>query len=636
MAKTTARRLPIGAEVSAPEQTDFRVWAPKAERIEVALEASVEPDAERTFHPLTAEGNGYFSGTVAAGAGAFYRFRIAGNEHLHPDPASRAQPGGPHRSSQVIDPRTFRWSDDDWRGLKLRGQIIYELHVGTFTPAGTWAAAAKKLPELKETGISVIEMMPIAEFAGEFGWGYDGVDLFAPCRLYGKPDDLRRFIDAAHSSGIGVILDVVYNHFGPEGNYLRVFSDDYFSDRYQTEWGEALNFDGPHSEPVREFFLSNVRYWIEEFHFDGFRFDATQSIFDRSEKHILAELSEAARAAAGKRKILLLAENEPQEPRIVRSRDAGGYGLDALWNDDLHHTALVALTGRTHAYYTDYRGAPQEFVSAVKHGYLYQGQHYRWQQKRRGHSARGVGPAAFVGFLENHDQVANSGTGERVRLTTSPGRYRALTALLLLAPWTPMLFQGQEFGATTPFLYFADLDGELRGKIRAGRRHFLEQFPELATPAAQTQLADPGAQDTFERSKLDWSEREKFPQLSALHHSLIELRRDDPIFSRQERGQVDGAVLGERCFVLRYFDSLGENDRLLVVNLGPALALEVVPEPLLAPVSDAQAWETLWSSEAPEYGGPGTVPLETETGWFIPAEAAVALQPGARLLETKE
>ncbi len=627
--------MPVGAEVVAPGVTDFRVWAPKAERVEVAIESSTEPDAERSFHPLITEGDDYFSGAVTSGAGSFYRFRLDGDDHLHPDPASRSQPAGPHRSSQVIDPQTFRWNDADWRGVQLEGQVVYELHVGTFTPEGTWAAAARQLPALAETGISLIEMMPVADFAGEFGWGYDGVDLFAPTRLYGVPDDLRRFVDTAHSLGIGVILDVVYNHLGPEGNYLRVFSDYYFSERHETEWGEALNFDGAQSQPVREFFVSNARYWIEEFHFDGFRFDATQSIFDQSPQHILAEIGEAARAAAGERPIVLLAENEPQETRLVRPRADGGYGLDALWNDDLHHAALVALTGRNYAYYTDYRGTPQEFISAVKHGYLYQGQRYRWQKKRRGQSARGLAPAAFVGFLENHDQVANSSEGERVRKTTSPGRYRALLTLLLLAPWTPMLFQGQEFGATTPFLYFADLAGDLGEKVRAGRGKFLRQFPPLATPEAQARLAVPGARATFTRSKLDWSEREKFPEQVALVRDLIALRRSDPIFSRQARGEVDGAVLGPQSFVLRYFDSNAEDDRLLIVNLGPASALEVVPEPLLAPPHEGKMWKTLWSSERPLYGGPGAVPLETEAGWNLPAEAAVALQPAVRELETE-
>jgi len=509
--------------------------------------------------------------------------------------------------------------------MNLKGQVIYEMHVGTFTSEGTWKAAARQLRELSRTGISVIEMMPIADFPGEFGWGYDGVNLFAPCHLYGTPDDLLAFVNAAHSLCMGVILDVVYNHFGPDGNYLTVFSDSYFTDRHKTDWGTAINFDGPNSGPVREFFITNARYWIEEFHFDGFRFDATQSIFDKSEEHILAAIGKAARAAAGKRSIFMVAENEQQETQLIRSWTEGGYGLDGLWNDDFHHSAIVALTGRHPAYYTDYRGTPQEFISAVKHGFLFQGQRYAWQKQRRGTPTGGLGPEAFVGFIENHDQVANSAAGGRVREISSPGCYRVMLTLVLLAPWTPMLFQGQEFGATTPFLYFADMSDELREPVRKGRLKFLRQFPDLASPKAQSKIADPSDPETFRRCKLDFSKRRKHPEIGALCRDLIRLRRNDRNFSRQERGNVDGAVLGPRSFVLRYFDSLGD-DRLLVVNLGKTLPLEVAPEPLLAPPERGR-WKTLWSSEAKRYGGAGEVALESRTGWAIPAEAAVVLRP---------
>jgi maltooligosyltrehalose trehalohydrolase len=619
------RRLPVGAELISPDETHFRVWAPKAQRIEVALEESTTPNARREFYALAPEPGGYFAGTAPATAGTLYRYRLDGLNDLHPDPASRYQPDGPHRSSGVIDPAAFQWSDADWRGLHLKGQIIYELHIGTFTREGTWAAAAEQLLELARTGISLIEMMPIADFPGEFGWGYDGVDLFAPCRLYGAPDDLRRFIDRAHSLGMGVLLDVVYNHLGPEGNYLKVYSDDYFTDRYATEWGEPLNFDGPNSEPVREFFLSNARYWIDEFHFDGFRFDATQSIFDHSEEHILAAIGKAARAAAGARPIILIAENESQESRLARPKAEGGYGLDGLWNDDLHHTAMVALTGRDPAYYSDYGGTPQEFISAARHGFLYQGQPYRWQKKRRGTPAFGLPPESMVAFIENHDQIANSIDGTRPRLATSPGRYRAMTALLLLTSWTPLLFQGEEFGATTPFLYFADVNEDLGEPVRKGRFNFLKQFPGVESEAVQRRLPHPCRRETFERCKLDFAEREKFPQVYDLHRDLIRLRRDERAFSRQERGQVDGAVLGVQAFVLRFYDA-SEGDRLLVVNFGRAWNPPIVPEPLLAPPAEHH-WATLWSSEALRYGGPGEIPLETETGWQIPAEAAVVLRP---------
>lgn len=626
IANLTERRLPIGAELISAEETHFRIWAPKAEEIEVAIEASSDPNASRQFYPLQAEGDGYFAGSAPASAGTLYRYRVDRSEHLHPDPASRFQPQGPHRSSCIVDPRGFPWTDAAWPGVRLKGQILYEMHVGTFTREGTWAAATKLLPDLARTGISLIEMMPIADFPGEFGWGYDGVDLFAPCRLYGAPDDLRRFIDQAHSLGVGVILDVVYNHLGPDGNYLTVFSDAYFSKRGETDWGEALNFDGENCGAVREFFLSNTCYWIEEFHFDGFRFDATQSIFDRSEEHILAAIERVSRKAAGKRSLVLIAENEPQDTRLVRPRQAGGYGLDGLWNDDLHHSAFVALTGRGPAYYSDYGGFPQEFISAAKYGFLFQGQRYSWQKKPRGRPAFGVPPSAFVGFIENHDQVANSPDGRRLRLTTSPGRYRAMSALLLLGPWTPFLFQGQEFGATTPFLYFADVNPDLRELVRQGRFDFLKQFPGIESEEVQGKLAHPSEPQTFLQSKLDPAERGKFPEIGDLYRDLIRLRREDPIISRQEAGRLDGAVLDRDAFLLRFFDSLGEDDRLLIVNFGRALSLTILPEPLLAP-PEGRSWKTLWSSEAVRYGGPGPVAIETHTGWLIPAEAAVLLRP---------
>ena len=372
------RRYPIGAELIGEGRTHFRVWAPKAKRLDVVLESSLENEAARTFHPLEPESGGYFSGAVTVDAGAFYRFRVNEAESFHPDPASRFQPQGPHRSSCVVDPSRFRWSDQQWKGVRMPGQIIYEMHIGTFTREGTWRAAAKELAELARIGVTVIEMMPIADFPGEFGWGYDGVDLFAPCRLYGTPDDLRAFVNHAHSLGLGVILDVVYNHLGPEGNYLRVFSEDYFTDQNEkNDWGDSINFDGPNSGPVREFFITNGRYWIEEFHFDGFRFDATQSIVDSSSEYIVGAIGRAARIAAGERSIILIAENEPQDTKLVRPRSEGGDDLDALWNDDLHHSAMVALTGHHEAYYSDYRGRPQEFISAAKYGDLQTGPR-RW------------------------------------------------------------------------------------------------------------------------------------------------------------------------------------------------------------------------------------------------------------------
>src|SRR4051794_28835452 len=348
------RRRPVGAEPLDAGRTHFRVWAPARKRVAVVIGDAVTD--------LAAEADGYFSAEADAGPGATYRFRLDEDEYLYPDPASRFQPQGPHGPSEVIDPAAFRWNDRAWKGLSPRGRVIYELHVGTFTPEGTWQAALDHLPRLAELGVNVVEVMPVADFPGRFGWGYDGVDLYAPTRLYGRPDDFRAFVDRAHAAGIGVMLDVVYNHLGPDGNYLTQFSDSWFTDRHVTDWGEPINFYGPGSGPVREFYVANAAYWIREFHLDGLRLDATQNIYDRPENHVLAEVVRAARAAAGGRSIVIVAENEPQETRLVRAPERGGYGIDALWNDDFHHTAMVALTGRAEAYYGDYRGTPQELV----------------------------------------------------------------------------------------------------------------------------------------------------------------------------------------------------------------------------------------------------------------------------------
>ncbi|MFL6589821.1 MAG: alpha-amylase family glycosyl hydrolase, partial [Chthoniobacterales bacterium] len=537
----------------------------------------------------------------------------------------RFQPEGPHGPSCVIDPAAFKWTDGNWKGIRMPGHVMYEMHVGTFTREGTWAAAATELAELKRIGITVIEMMPVADFPGEFGWGYDGVDLFAPTRLYGAPDDLRSFIDHAHSLGLGVILDVVYNHFGPDGNYLGIYSADYVHTERGNEWGDSINFDGNNSAPVREFFISNGRYWIDEFHFDGFRFDATQSIEDESAEHIVGAIGRAARKAAGNRSIILVAENEPQQTKLLWPRERGGDDFDGLWNDDLHHSAYVALTGRHEAYYSDYRGRPQEFISGAKYGYLFQGQIYWWQRAERGMPTSGTPPEAFVWYLENHDQVSNSAHGQRIRFESSPGIYRAMTGLLLLGPGTPLLFQGQEFGSSAPFVFFTDIgDDNLKEAIRKGRFEFLHQFPSVRAPDVAKTLPVPTRRETFERCKLNFKERETQRPFYDLHRDLIRLRQKDSRFRKQISGGVDGAVLGENSFLLRYFGE-EDDDRLLIVNLGPEHSFIPGPEPLLAAPCDCE-WELLWSSEDERYGGPGAAKPFSDEGWVLPGEAAIALR----------
>ena len=617
------RRLPIGAEPQPSGGVHFRVWAPACRDMSVEVEGM--PSVA-----LAPEPQGYFSVLVRdAQPGMRYRFRTDTSDKALPDPASRFQPEGPHGPSEIIDPVSFRWTDRAWRGRPREELVLYEMHVGTLTQQGSWEAAVRELPELADLGITGIELMPVAEFPGQFGWGYDGVDLFAPTRLYGRPDDFRGFVDRAHALGIAVILDVVYNHFGPDGNYLNCFSKSYITDRYANEWGDAVNFDGPDSEPVRKFFLANAGYWIDEYHLDGLRLDATQQIFDVSDEHIIAAIVRRVRDAAGGRLTFVVGENEPQHARLMRPLHSGGCGLDALWNDDFHHSAVVALTGKREAYYTDYRGAPREFVAAAKHGFLYQGQHYLWQGKRRGTPALDLSAESFVVFLQNHDQVANSGTGLRGHALTSAGRWRAMTAWLLLMPGIPMLLQGQEFAASTPFLYFADHRPDLAAAVRDGRREFLAQFPNLASPEMAARLADPGDAETFRRCILDLEERRTHKPAYALHRDLLGLRRSDPVLSKRPV-RIDGATLGARAWLLRFFGDSG--DRLLLINLGADLTLAPMPEPLLAPLAD-QAWQLRWSSELPLYGGSGVPALYRSGSLHLPGESATVLVPGPLTLD---
>jgi maltooligosyltrehalose trehalohydrolase len=633
--RSVKRRLPIGAEVQPAEDgggVHFRVWAPDRKLIAVVIDGQATPLTRETHEGDT----GYFSGLIgSAAAGTLYKFKLEDNDYLFPDMASRFQPEGPHGPSRVVDHTSFAWTDADWRGCRLEGQVMYEMHIGTFTPEGTWRAAMAQLEALRDLGITVLEIMPIGEFPGKFGWGYDGVDWFAPTRLYGEPDDLRAFIDRAHVLGLGVILDVVYNHIGPDGNYSREFAETHISDRYENEWGDPLNFDGPGAHGMRELVLANVQYWVEEYHFDGYRLDATQQIFDASEDHILAALSRVTRKAANGRDTLIVGENESQHAQLMRPADRGGYGLDALWNDDFHHSAVVALTGRAEAYYSDYRGTPQEFLSCAKWGFIFQGQYYPWQTNGRGLPALDCRPAQFITFIENHDQVANTADGSRLRTRTSAGRYRAMTGLLLLMPGTPLLFQGQEYGSTKPFLFFADHAGQLGQDVGKGRAEFLAQFPSVGDPAAQARLCDPSDPDTFKRSTLDHAEREhpENAAIVALHRDLLKLRRDTPAFRAQAPRGLDGAILsgsqGGDVLLLRYFHEAG--DRLVLLNLGRDQRLDAGSDPLIA-APEGLDWAIEWSSEDPTYSGGGTPPLELDQWpgtWTMPGESLIVFAPVA-------
>jgi maltooligosyltrehalose trehalohydrolase len=623
------RRLSMGAELvgaGGPSGVHFQVYAPKRSRVTVVVQSEGARAPERTLALTRGEG-GMFAGLAdGIGAGARYGLRLEDDPKLYPDPASRFQPDGPHGLSQVIDPSTFAWTDAAWRGPTLRGQVIYEMHVGTFTKEGTFASAMRELEELRDVGITLIELMPVAEFPGRFGWGYDGVDLYAPSHLYGKPDDLRAFVDRAHALGVSVILDVVYNHLGPSGNYLTQLSDHYFTKKYDNEWGAGIDFE---TEPsARAYFVDNAGYWIDEFHFDGLRLDATQSIHDVSPKHVIEELGERARSAARDRRILIVSENEPQRARLVRSADQGGYGLDGLWNDDFHHSARVAMTGHSEAYFSSTKGTPQELISALKWGYLFQGQLYPWQKNTRGEPALDVDAPKFITYIQNHDQVANSASGQRLQYLTSAGRQRAMTALMLLAPATPMLFQGQEFGASTPFLYFADHEPELAALVATGRNEFLRQFPSLRDDKTLAVRTAPHDEQAFERSKLDLGERARNGAVYDLHKDLLRLRREDPTFAAQRGDWMHGAVLGPEALLLRFATGTGE-DRLVLVNLGADLDLANVAEPLLAPPFE-KTWRILFSTEDPRYGGSGTTAIAPCHRIHLRGHSALVLAPAPR------
>jgi maltooligosyltrehalose trehalohydrolase len=618
MSKQQGRRYPVGAEI-IEGGVSFRVWSPDHDNVELVLENEPPRQMQR-------EEDGYWS-TFVPGmkAGDRYRFALSGSDKPLADPVSRYQPDGVSGPSQVIDPASFPWTDQDWRGPDPQA-VYYELHIGTFTPEGTIAAAMEKLEWLKDIGITVIELMPINTWVGTFGWGYDGVLLFAPTANYGDPDDVRRFVDQAHAIGMGVILDVVYNHFGP-GEICPLYAKDYYSQGPANEWGKSMNFDEPNSGPVREFFCANAAYWIDEFHFDGLRIDATQALIDKSEDNIVAAIARSAWQAAGDRNILLVSENEPQQSYQVRSTSEGGYGLTALWNDDFHHSARVALTGRREAYFHDHSGRAQEFVSAAKYGYLFQGQRYDWQNAQRGHADLNIEPFRFIHFIQNHDQIANTPSGQRVCQLASPAQVRAMTALLLLGPQSPMLFQGQEFNASTPFNYFFDQQEPIATAVWEGRRNFIGQFPSHDQEEARHAVLPPHDPLTMNGSKLDWSEAERNSTSVALHKDLLRIRRETKALrTPSPERSIDGAVLSEHAFLLRYFGAMPEDDRMLIINFGSDLLLRSVPDPLFAPPPGSK-WDLCWSSEDVRFGAGGQRRIDTYEPWVLTAHTALFFEP---------
>lgn len=547
---------------------EFSVWAPVPSRVDVVVDGR--------SYAMDKGSTGWWVARVPDGRpGCRYGFCLDGGEP-RPDPRSPSQPDGVHGLSEVVDHGAHRWADLGWRGIPARGMVLYELHIGTFTPEGTFDAAIEQLEHLVRLGVDAVEVMPVAEFPGHRGWGYDGVDLYAPHHSYGGPDGFKRFVDACHRHGLGVVLDVVYNHLGPDGNYLAEFGP-YFSSRHQTNWGDAVNFDGPGSDEVRRFVVDNALMWLDVYRVDGLRLDAVHAFIDESARHILEQLAVEVEALAGRvgRSLFVIAESDRNDPRLVRSREAGGFGLDAAWADEWHHALHAVLTGEQDGYYEDFGSLPL-LVKALRQAWVYDGTWSPYRQRHHGSSPAGLPAHRFTVFAQNHDQVGNRAAGERLGAITSPGRLRMAAALLLTSPFTPLLFQGEEWGATTPFQYFTEHeDPELGRAVSEGRRGEFQRFGW-----APEDIPDPQDPDTWARSQLDWSEPARSPHRDLLewYQQLIALRRRyglaDPRLELVDAGcdETRGIVWFTRDLV-RVLVNLGPAPQVIPLDAGEELVL---------------------------------------------------------------
>ncbi len=600
----TILRPAVGAQVH-PSGVSYRVWAP--DHPAVAVEIRRRDGSSATLE-AGAEPRGYFHVEDPLGhAGDRYGFRLAGGAVV-PDPVSRFQPEGVHALSQCVDPAAFRWRCDSWRRPRWRGQSIYELHVGTFTPAGTFAAAIGRLEHVAALGVEAIEIMPVADFPGRRNWGYDGVSLYAPARCYGEPDDLRRLVDAAHERGLGAILDVVYNHLGPDGNYLSRFAGAYFHPDRHTPWGQAFNLSGPHSAPVRGYFTGNIACWLDEYRFDGLRLDATHALEDDPAQPLLGEIAAAAHA----RGAFVIAEDERNTCEILRRPDGSGAGLDAVWADDFHHEIRVALTGIQQSYFKSYRGSPEEIAATLQHGWFYRGQPYRsWRDRARGEPGDHLPARAFVHCIENHDQIGNRAQGERLEHLIGCAAFRAASALLCLGPYPPLLFMGQEWAAGTPFLFFTDHAGDLGRLVSAGRR---KEFAGDAWSGAiaMEEVPDPQDDETFHRSKLAWDELSMYPHASVLELYRNCLRhRSEWLHGEATERPAWAAAAIDRVIAIRYARP-DVPDRLVLSSLHGDARLAFAPHALLRP-PPGSGWHLVLDSNriGPAAGESGTAVIWT-------------------------
>ncbi len=522
-AHRSQHRMPFGAELQPDGSVCFRLWAPAADSIQLLLEGREDN------LPMQRDAEGWHERqTTAAGPGSLYRFVLPDGTRV-PDPASRFQPQDVHGPSEVIDPRSYIWRDRSWGGRPWNEAVLYELHLGAFTPEGTFLGAIAQLDHLVELGVTVLEIMPVADFPGRRSWGYDGVLLYAPAAAYGRPEDFKALVDAAHARGLAVLLDVVYNHFGPDGNYIGNYFPDLFTKQHKTNWGDAINYDGPHSEEVRDLVIHNALYWIEEFHLDGLRLDAVHAIVDDSRIHVLEELARRVRALPIERPIHLILENDRNQATRLERADSGlPTHYTAQWNDDMHHVLHTAATEESVGYYRDYQGDSDKLGRALAEGFCFQGETTS-KGESRGERCDFLPPVAFVAFIQNHDQIGNRAFGERINHIAQPRAVRAIAAAYLLLPQIPMLFMGEEWCTCQPFPYFCDFNQELGDKVTAGRRAEFAGFPEFQDPAKRERIPDPQAESTFLSAKLDWTElaRPEHAGWLAWYKDLLRLRRQE-------------------------------------------------------------------------------------------------------------
>jgi malto-oligosyltrehalose trehalohydrolase len=562
------RDLPFGAELRLNEAR-FRLWAPRASSVFLQVK---EPLAQ--LIPMEHEPGGWFStSTSVAGPGARYCYLVDGQ--AFPDPASRYQPEGVHGPSEVVDPRAYEWGDSGWRGRRWEEIVIYELHLGTFSGGGGFAGAVELLDHIVQLGATAVELMPIAAFPGDRDWGYNGVFLYAPAAQYGRPHALKRLVEACHARGLAIFLDVVYNHFGPEGNYLPAIAPDFFSERRQTPWGAAINFDKPQSRVVRDFFVENALYWLDEFHFDGLRFDAVHAIFDDSEPDIISEIAQTVRDRITDRDVHLILENDRNQTRYLRRTEGRVARCTAQWNDDLHHALHTLVTGDTSGYYSDYVTEPAKHLGrTLAEGFAYQGERSQFRGGGpRGEPSGELPATAFVSFVQNHDQVGNNPFGMRIATRAEEAALHAAITIVLLAPQIPLLFMGEEWASARPFAFFCDFEPGLRESLRQGRRREFADFPEFQDEIARERIPDPTAQSTFAMSRLDWAEPDKEPNSRwlARYRRLLEVRRIEIVPRLFGMPPFAGSyqTLGPRAVIVKW--QMGDGSRLeLLANFADA------------------------------------------------------------------